>query len=504
MARVVDIQLSMRIKKIKIFNPFTHFTAGCAIGIDFSNNLLRIACLNTHSPKKEVTQLFLHETAGLSDSEIIKLISSSLSTLETKAERVITIVPSDSIITKNIEIPSVEPKEIKDIIDLQASRHTPYSREEVAVGYIHIGTYRQNYSKILLIIAARNIMERHCTLLEKTALKLEKILLVPESLGRVANKIFKIADDNLPVILLHVDQMNSDFIIIFKNKAVFIRSIPLGAQQLSGGSDDRNRTRFTEEVKKSLEAYQNEDIEKMPYTAVLTGAIQDLKQLEQPLNDALQLPVRIIPYFNYLDLSSDAQRLMLQTKDVSFFGLIASLITGKDAQVDLIPERVGLRKSLEKRTAELIRTGITVLVLLILIISIFASKIYFQDAYLNKISEQHEVLSKEVSELENDFTKISLIKDFLSNAGYPLEIIAQIYEQIPMELELNYIKFDEQGRLTLRGTAESRSAIYGFVERLEKAKYFSDIKTKYATTRREGLKDFSDFEIAGSLSKKAE
>jgi Tfp pilus assembly protein PilN len=145
-----------------------------------------------------------------------------------------------------------------------------------------------------------------------------------------------------------------------------------------------------------------------------------------------------------------------------------------------------------------------VLVLLVLIISIFASKIYFQGAYLNKLNVQHEALSKEVSELENDFTKISLIKAFLSNAGYSLEIIAQIHEQIPMELELNYIKFDEQARLTLRGTAESRSAIYAFMERLEKAKYFQDVKTKYATTRREGLKDFSDFEISGSLVKKAE
>ena len=493
----------MFMKKIKIFNPFARFAGGQTIGIDFSNNLLRVACLKTHPPKEEVTQLYLHETAGLSDNEIAKLISSSLPIQKNKTKEILSIISSDSIITKNIEIPSVDAKEIREIINLQASRHTPYSREEVVVGYIHIGTYRQNYSKILLIIATRNIMERHCAILEKAAFKLEKILLAPEGLGRGVSRIFKLADDNLPVILLHVDQRQTDFIITFKNKAVFIRSIPLGAQHLVG-SEDRYLARFAEEVKKSLEAYQNEDIEKMPYTAVLTGAIQDLKQLEQPLSNSLQLPVKIMPYFNHLDLSGDAQRVLLEARDISFLGLIASLVTRKDPEVDLIPEKLRLRKSLEERTGELIRTGITVLVLLVLIISIFASKIYFQGAYLNKLNVQHEALSKEVSELENDFTKISLIKAFLSNAGYSLEIIAQIHEQIPMELELNYIKFDEQARLTLRGTAESRSAIYAFMERLEKAKYFQDVKTKYATTRREGLKDFSDFEISGSLVKKAE
>jgi Tfp pilus assembly PilM family ATPase/Tfp pilus assembly protein PilN len=470
-------------KKIKIFTP--------------------LVSLDTHTPKKEVTQLFLHETAGLSDSEIVKLVSSSLSTLKTKPKQIVSVVTCDSIITKNIEIPSVESKEIKEIINLQASRHTPYSREEVAVGHIHIGTYRQNYSKILLIIAARNIMERHCAILEKAGFKLEKIVLSSESLGRSTSKIFKVADDNLPVILLHIDQNSSDFIITFKNKAVFIRSIPLGAQQLSG-AEDRYRVRFAEEVKKSLEAYQNEDIEKMPYTAVLTGATGELKQLEQPLNNSLQLPVKIMPYFNHLELSSQAQRKILETRDISFLGLITSLLTAKDAEVDLVPEKVLLRKSLEKRTGELIRTGITVLVLFILIIAIFASKIYFQGVHLNKLNAQHTALSKEVSELEEDFNKISTIKEFLSSAGYSLEIISKIHEQIPMEVELNYIKFDEQNRLALRGTAESRSAIYAFVERLEKAAYFRDAKTKYATTRREGLKDFSDFEIAATLVRKAD
>jgi Tfp pilus assembly PilM family ATPase/Tfp pilus assembly protein PilN len=490
----------MFIKKIKIFNPFAKFSGPQTIGIDFSNNLLRIACLNTRTPKKEVTRLFLHETAGLSDSEIVKLISSSLSTQKSKIRHVTSIISSDSIITKNIEIPSVDPKEIKEIINLQASRHTPYSREEVAVGYIHIGTYRQNYSKILLIIVARNIMERHSAILEKAGLNLERIVLAPESLARQSGRIFKLADDNLPVVLLHVDQANSDFIITFRNKAVFIRSIPIGAQQL-GGPEDRYQGRFTEEVKKSLEAYQNEDIEKMPYTVVLTGAIQNLEQLDVPLNNSLQLPIKIIPYFNQLDLTSEAQRVVLESKDVSFFGLITCLINGKDSEVDLVPERIRLKKSLEKRTGELIRTGITVLVLLIFLISIFASKIYFQGSYLNKLNTQHEALSKEVSELEKDFDKISLIKDFLSNAGYSVEIIAQIHENIPMELELNYIKFDEQNRLSLRGTAESRSVIYAFVERLEKAKYFQNVKTKYATTRREGLKDFSDFEISAELAR---
>ena len=41
-------------------------------------------------------------------------------------------------------------------IDLQAGRHTPFSREEILMDYLNIGTYRKNYTEVLLVIVNSN------------------------------------------------------------------------------------------------------------------------------------------------------------------------------------------------------------------------------------------------------------------------------------------------------------------------------------------------------------
>ena len=83
--------------------------------------------------------------------------------------------PAHLTIAKNIEIPSLDPDEIKEIIDLQAGRHTPYSRGEIIIDYINIGTYRENYTKILLVIVTLSVVRRQIEILAKAGLITEKV-----------------------------------------------------------------------------------------------------------------------------------------------------------------------------------------------------------------------------------------------------------------------------------------------------------------------------------------
>jgi Tfp pilus assembly protein PilN len=72
---------------------------------------------------------------------------------------------------------------------------------------------------------------------------------------------------------------------------------------------------------------------------------------------------------------------------------------------------------------------------------------------------------------------------------------------VPLDLKLTDVKFDEQGRFSVRGTADTMSTVFSFVEYMEKSKYFKDVKTKYTTKRKEETKDVADFEINSLLEK---
>src|SRR3972149_3451470 len=51
-------------------------------------------------------------------------------------KEVVCVVPSKLLITKNVDMPSRDRKEIDKIVDLQAGRFTPYSRNEIVIDYL--------------------------------------------------------------------------------------------------------------------------------------------------------------------------------------------------------------------------------------------------------------------------------------------------------------------------------------------------------------------------------
>ncbi|MCM8796062.1 MAG: pilus assembly protein PilM [Candidatus Omnitrophica bacterium] len=485
---------------IRKLNPISNMAQRERLVIDFSSNSLKFAYAKISPYRKEIISLKSIDITALAQDDISKIISTTFAELKTKDAEIINTISSPLVITKNIEIPSVDPREIKEIISLQAGRHTPYSREEIIVDYIDIGTYKHSYTKILLVIVARNVVKRQFAILDKAGLRLKHMSFAPEALGPSAAKILKIETIDSPVSILHIDEGFTDFTVVFRNKLVFIRSIPIGLLHLTT-EKERYEIRFIEEIKRSLEAYQSENIEKTPNMLVLTGSIEGLKDLEMTLNNTLHLPTMGVSYFKNLIISEQVLRAISFTKHLSFLSVIATLLSWEEMKIDLVPEEIKLRLSLEERGKDLIKTGIFILAIFVLGFCILISKIYFKGIYLKNLNIKYQNLNQQAQVLEKDFSRISLIKNYLSNRGFSLEILSELYNLIPLDLELNDIRFDEQGKFAVRGSAGSMSTVFSFVENMEKSKYFKDVKTKYTTKRKEGTKDVTDFEIVSILRK---
>ncbi|OGW74889.1 MAG: hypothetical protein A2Z72_06280 [Omnitrophica bacterium RBG_13_46_9] len=486
---------------IKNTNPLSAIAKKDIIGIDFGSTKLKIAHMRFLPNKTaEIIDLIMRDISNLVDTDIAKTIASSFQTLKVRTPYIISVITSNLTITKNIEIPSVDPKEIKEIINLQAGRHTPYTRDEIIIDYIDIGTYKNNYTKILLVIVTNNIIKRQFDVLKKAGLKLEKVLFAPEALGRSVDKVLKLNTANAPLTVVNVDEGFADFVVVYKNKLVFERSIPIGAQQLIEDKD-QSGIRFAEELKKSLETYQSENIEKNPDSLILTGAIEEIPQVELLLNETLSVPVKAMPYLGDLAVKKDVLKTASESRRVSFLNVIAPILALNDIKISLIPEEIKIKKAIEERGKDLIKTGILTFSAFLVICMILISSIYFKTAYLKTLTEKYAHLSQEAQALESSFTAVSLVKNYLSNRGYSLEVLGELHSIAPIELELENIRFDNRGKLSIKGTAESMSIVFSFVEIMEKSKYFKDVNTKYTSNRKDGTKDVADFEITAILNK---
>ena len=488
------------IKKYRI-NPLSGKSRRDLVGIGFGGNNLKLAHLSVSSNKTEVLGLVSRNIAGLADADISKLIASSFQGLGAKNPYIVSAVTSNLAITKNIEIPSIDPKEIGEIINLQAGRHTPYSREEIVIDYLDAGVHKNTYTKILLVIVVRNVIKRQFDIVSHAGLKLEKVFFASEGLASSATKILNVNTFNSPVSIVNIDEGFTDFTVVYKNRLVFVRSIPMGVQQLKEERDGFGVIKFAEELKKSLETYHGENIGNSPDSMILTGATEDTAVLEPVLTETTRIPVRTVDYFKNLIVKGGVLDTVPGVKRLSFLDIIAPLAALEDIKISLIPEEVKIRRSIEERGKDLIKTGMFVFTALILICVTLATNIYFKSAYLKNLTAKYRTLNEDAQKLENSFTMVSFVRNYITNRGYSLEVLAELTSCAPVNLELDDIRFDGEGKISLRGTAESMSTVFSFVEALGKSKYFKDVKTKYTSNKKEGTKDLTDFEITAALNK---
>lgn len=469
------------------------------MGIDIDSDNLKLVLVRFSPGRKEVVDFVSRYIHGLPETEVCDSIKSLFNDMRVQNPRLMTVMHSNMVISKNIEIPSQNPKEIREIINLQASRHTPYSREDIIIDYINVGSYRRNYTKLLLIIVARDSIKKRIELLNKAGLNVERVLFSMEGIGKVFSRVLKWESEESPVGIIHVDAGFTDFSVALKDRVIFVRSIPIGIQHLLKEGD--NRLKFIEEVKKSLEAYQGEDIERTPSRLILTGSVDEAKDLGSNLNDALRIPTQTFSYFSHLPLSAGALKAVSLGNRISFLNVIAPLLALDESRLDLIPEEIKLKRSFKERGEEIIKSGILILAGFVLICGILMSKIYFKSTYLRNLELKYKSQIREVQRLEKDFARLQAVKKYLSSRGYSLEVLSELYTIIPDDIQLAEIRADEQGKFSVKGTAEMMATVFYLVDSMGKSNNFYDVKTKYTAKRKEYNKDVSDFEITCMLNK---
>src|SRR3989338_7964168 len=229
------------------------------VGIDLGQDYLKIAHVHVSQLKREVMHLSSHEIKSLSDEDVCALLRKSLTQMGLKDPRAFLAVPLGVVITRTIEIPSKDPDEIKEIVNLQASRHTPYSRAEIIIDTLSLGIVRENYTKVLLVIAPKDTVVKQTALLERAGLRLEKVFFSPEGVCQACTRIQNSENDDAATGIIHMDSDFTAFQVIQRGKILFIRGISIGAVQLLE-EKEIYADRFVDELQKSIESYMADEL----------------------------------------------------------------------------------------------------------------------------------------------------------------------------------------------------------------------------------------------------
>lgn len=439
---------------------------------------------------------------GTTTESIASDLKAALSGFNAKKTNVLCVIPASVATTKNIEIPSVDPEEIKSIINLQAARHTPFSREEILVGHVNLGSYQSNFTKVLLVIVNRNVVKERLKVFDTVGLDVHKIVFAPEGIARFYGRTLSLKRDSLPVGIIDVGIQSSTVIIESRGTAAMCRSIPIGIREL-GTQGAEARDKLVTEIKTSLDSYRDEDIDKIPGYFLLTSAHSIVKDLQPSLASALGTPVQITPFGEILKAGGGIKKTIERDfSEDSVADVLAPAITAGQCEVNLIPEEILMKRGVEEQSRAAMVTGVLLISIFILVGFVLGSKNYFKDRFLKqnlraKFSGQHE----EVLKLEEELRKTKMIRELLDSRLTSLEVLRVLYALIPNDIYLNSINAAEDGVITINGIAETTSRVYAFVSSLGESKSFDGVKTKSTAGKKDRGKDMVVFEIEFMLNK---
>jgi len=401
-----------------------------------------------------------------------------------------------------LDLPSTDPREINDMINLQVGKQTPYSKDEIISANKIIYSMREGYTKVMLAVAHRNIVNERVETLKKAGVNVEKVAISSEAVYNWFNIAYmpdiKVSASGT-VALLDIDSNYSDFIAIRAGKLVFTKNLFIGANNLSDRSEPW-ADKLIEELRRCLQRYYTEErntrIEKM----FLTGAAANIGNLDITLANALQTAVEKTAVFKNIR-NKDSARI---THDenmgaVSLTALTGAVLRQGLLEIDLTPGEQKIIKIMEARRNDLIVTGILFVSIAMALSFILLLSYSYKNMYLAQLKKQVAQISSESGEIEKMRLSIDLVKRTIDAKRSSVNIIHEIYGITPPEISLSAIDIDEDKQVILKGRGYAMSEVFKFIKKLEESDIFSNVKAAYTRTRKEKENEreteYAEFEI---------
>lgn len=376
----------------------------------------------------------------------------------------IIVIPRHSVIVRFIDIPSMDEAEIRRMVEFQAIKEIPYPKEEMIFGCRNLGSYRDGFSSLMLVVAKREMIERVMRENDLKGLKVEGIRLHSELLYLFLLKKQVLKQDKANLII-HIGRDESEIMIADKTRPVFSRGF-------------KNSDRFFEEIDRSIHVYKRDKLNPEIENIVIAHPSDvDIKTIRPHTKEHFSIPV---DFHEYADDLTDA---------------------GLSAEIDLLPQEFT-----DKNTKQQKRQGLIITYSLIgfIIILFFASvffKIHEKNKLLGMLSARVEEIQSRTGDLDELLKKITIAKKHRDEGSFIIDILKESRNLIPADISLTGMSYDGKKAITYKGISKDTSNVFSFVKKLEKSELFNSVEIKHTTKKRVKGKEITDFNIQCRLGR---
>lgn len=406
-------------------------------------------------------------------------------------------IPRQLVNVRLLELPSTEPDEIADMVQLQTARQTPYSMSEILWDYKTLGYTRQGtYTRVMLGIVQRSVVRERYYEIEDAGLEVERMTLSSEGviqwfLAHLGNQ-----SGDKPVMLLDVDSYYTHMVVVQHHKVVFTTCIMWGAKQAGEGSEPFIK-RVKEAVRSADDALHGVSISQMVLSGAAAGATSEMAaSLQSQVGIACE-PVDVLAPIKWgKGLGNIAQDEAYQT--VSLTSLIGMAMSPDDLFLHFVPDVFLLRRQLEERHKRWSFVACS------LCAAFVAGSLYatlsagYRARRIRMLDEQIEGYRDDVTRVERMVEVIRATRTRQDIYMLPEQLLPEVLKSVPEGVYLDELEINiESGSFALAGTAPTRRDVRDFISNLEQSNMFQTVQEGGGTAMNRDER--FQFQVSGAL-----
>ncbi len=459
---------------------------------------LKVAQVERGSKAPQTIQLWAKEFPSSSDGEISQAIKNLFRDLRLNPNHLVSSIPRESVTIRYLSLPSTKEAELREMVGFQASRQVPFNPEDLVYDYNVIGSPQEGYSWVMLAIAQKERVKRCLKLLQDAGLEPERIGLSAEALldFYLAYKKSRNQAEDGCIALIDVDLSSTSLELIEEGKLLYTRSIPLGIYHLLQGKKSESLSELLKEIGLSLRAYQKEKRGEKPEKLVL-GKSPLLPQLKRELKKEIGLPVEVIDPFK--EVGGEIPKAWSQK--ISPLSVLGLAVGHPGKTMDLLPQEVKEKRRVQIKKRELIRMGLTLSLTVAVSLALFYHNTLEQNSYLNYLTSQVELTQPLARRVELMKERVDLFQNQMDRRGSVLDVLRELYRIIPHSISLRTFIYEKNRSVTLKGSAKALSDCFELIPKLEASPLFTGVTVKYASKRKMGKGELTDFQISFYVTK---
>jgi len=401
-------------------------------------------------------------------------------------ERVTLVISHKRVSSRFIKLPSLDNKEIEEMIYLQAAKDLPYTLEELVFGYQVVECDKEGFSSVNMVFALRDVISGLLDIFKDKHVEIEAVFLSAYGIVGFFNTVMPRELGEVIVASLESDGL--EIAVLNKGKIFLSRFINISKQEPD----------WREEVFKQIMNTQSLYLRQGSFGPLrkvfLMGDAQTVDDCKVVLDDKMLIPVEILKLPDNL-LGITAQEAVKHIP----LSLLGFLLRRPAESLNLLPKDLKeIRDSLKQ---DRLRYRLFFIGIATVFIMVFAFSRYTENrkAYLKVLDKELQKMQSQAEKLEVMINELGIFKNKRKVGFEILDYFVAIHKVIPPGMLITSVNYDskEKEALLLRGYSGKLDAVFNYASSLRELDVFKtgEIKVKQASSKVTKEGEVVNFEI---------